>query len=732
MNKMKRTLFSFLPLIFLSLILTSGQEKTAGQKTKKSLEAALALQYQKFLKITAYIILPAEKEVFFKLATDRERDLFIETFWKQRDPTPGTTGNEYRDEILKRFEDVNDRFARGTSLEGWKTDMGRIYMILGPPASTESFEASLGLVPCVAWYYYGDTRKNLPPYFGLVFFQKGGAGPFRLYDPFSDGPMSLLQHKRDLVADDYEGLFDKIMDIAPTLADLSLSLIPGEYNANYQPSPRNNIIMANILESPKKDINPSYATHFLDYKGYVSTEYLTNYIETQGFAALIQDPVLNLRFVHFSVAPQKLSVDLYVPKDQYYCAFKVSVSLRKGEAVIYQYTKDFSVEIPSSELDRTRINGIAIEDTFPVIEGNYEMAVLLQNTVGKEFSVYEKKIDAAALGDRPQLDGPFVGYKIDPFQSDVHIPFKLGDKKLVFDPKMTFAAADEIDVLWSVLNLTTDLWRDGEVQLIVKGLRPNQPLEKSYLLKLGGSPYRKIVSLSHRLSGKDFSPDYYELKLILKGRDGKAIDEKTEHFVISPVAAIPHPIVKAKGFALANQFYYHYQLAHQYDLTGNNEKAEAAFVQAMSLNPAYKEGIVEFSNFLIKAQKFDRALELIENVKDYEKARYGYWLLRGLALMGKALYAEAIPSLLEGNKIYNSDTRLLNALGNCYARTDQVKQALEAYRASLKLNPNQEEVKKIVQGLEKSRESRISAEAYRFFSKSLTNSFSSRVGTPSF
>ena len=71
--------------------------------------------------------------------------------------------------------------------------------------------------------------------------------------------------------------------------------------------------------------------------------------------------------------------------------------------------------------------------------------------------------------------------------------------------------------------------------------------------------------------------------------------------------------------------------------------------------------------------------------------------------MGKAIYAEAIASLLEGNKIYNSDTRLLNALGNCYARTDQIKPALEAYRASLKMNPNQEDVKKIVQGLEKSK-----------------------------
>jgi len=707
---MKRISFWLLPLLFLSLVFVWGQEKTAGQKPEKpkekkinpqAVEAALSADYQKFLKMTAYIILPAEKDVFLRLTSDRDRNLFIDTFWKQRDPTPGTEANEYKDEIIKRFDYVNDHFGRATSLPGWKTDMGRFYMILGPPASQETFEASLGLVPCIAWYYYGDARKNLPPYFALVFFQKRGAGPFKLYDPFSDGPMSLLLDKRNVDPDDYSQLYDKILDIAPTLADLSMSFIPGEYGMNFTPSPRNNIILANIIESPKKDVNPSYATHFLDYKGVVSTEYLTNYIETQGFATLIQDPVLDMRFVHFSIVPQKLSVDFYVPKDQYYCTFRVSVSLRRGDAVIYQYTKDFSVEIPANDLDRIQKNGIAIEDTFPVIEGNYQMAVLLQNTIGKEFSVYEKDIGVAELGNKPQIDGPFVGYKTDPFQSNVHIPFKLDNKKLVFDPKMTFAAADEIDVLWSVLNLSPDLWREGEVRLVIKGQRPKEPIEKSYRVKLMGSPYRKIISLSHRLSAKDFSPDYYEIKLILNGGDGKTIDEKSEHFIVSPEAAIPHPISRAKGFALTNQFFYYYQLAHQYDRINANDKAEAAFDKAMSLNPAYKEGIVEFVNFLIKAQKFDRALELIESVKDYEKTRYGYHVLKGLALMGKALYAEAITSLLEGNKIYNSDTRLLNALGNCYARTDQIKSALEAYRASLKLNPGQEDIKKIVNSLEK-------------------------------
>ena len=209
---MKRIRPWLLPLVFLSFVFAFGEAKTVGQKVEKpkekkidqkALEAALTPPYQNFMKLTAYIILPAEKEVFLKLTSDRERDIFIDAFWKQRDPTPGTSENEYKDDIVKRFAYVNDHYARGTTLEGWKTDMGRIYMILGPPVSTETYEASLGLVPCIAWYYYGDTQKNLPPYFGLVFFQKGGGGPFRLYDPFSDGPFSLLQNKRDVDPDDY-------------------------------------------------------------------------------------------------------------------------------------------------------------------------------------------------------------------------------------------------------------------------------------------------------------------------------------------------------------------------------------------------------------------------------------------------------------------------------------------------------------------------------------------------
>ena len=45
-----------------------------------------------------YIITAQEKKAFTALATDEERENFIEQFWRRRDPNPDTEENEYREQ----------------------------------------------------------------------------------------------------------------------------------------------------------------------------------------------------------------------------------------------------------------------------------------------------------------------------------------------------------------------------------------------------------------------------------------------------------------------------------------------------------------------------------------------------------------------------------------------------------------------------------------------------------
>ena len=683
----------------LALIILVPALLCPGQKLS---EKDLPEQYKQWLNLVAYHIQPIERDVFMQLKDDRDRDLFIETFWKQRDPTPGTPENEYEDELHKRFKYVNEFLGRTTNREGWRTDMGRYYMVLGPPASIEHFEASLGIVPCQSWSYYGDPRKDLPPQFILLFYQRGGVGEYKLYDPVSDGPARLLQNQRDIGDSfDYQALHDKILDLAPTLAELSITRIPGEYNYDLSPSPRNNILLASILGSPKKDVNPAYASHFLNYKGIVSTEYLTNFVESYSSTALIQDPVTGLRFLHFSIVPADVNVDAYVPKNQFYCNFRVDISLRNGEDIIFQYSREFPLYFPESDWDRVKANGLAVEESFPISEGKFKLTVLLTNTVGKQFSVLEKDVEVPPERSAPSIDGPFLGYKFETYQRDVHIPFKVNDRKLVTDPKMTFARADEIAVLFNVLNVTEDLLRGGEARISVRGLREANPVQRSYTVRFDTIPFQKILSIPQTIPASELDPDYYEILVKLVGAGGETLDEKKESFIVTPSAAMGHPIANAKGFALANQFLYRYMLAQQSEKMNRVQAAKSLYDEAFQLNPDYKEGVVMYGSFLNKVGAFGEALQVAEKLKGDDRRQFPYYIIRGQALMGQEKYENALTELLLANRIYNSDTNVLNSLGRCYYRLGRKAEALDALNASLKLNSDQDAVKKLIQEIEK-------------------------------
>lgn len=669
-----------------------------GQKVN---EKDLSEKYRGVLILTRYIILPQEKDVFLQLTTDRDRDIFINTFWKQRDPTPGTPQNEYRDEHIKRFNHANKMFRRGSTREGWMTDMGQFHILLGEPISKERFYGTLGLYPCEVWYYHGDKDKGLPPQFALVFWQKGGVGEFKLYDPVSDGPAALMIKGRDIGFENFEELYEALQELAPTLALVSLSRIPGDIPYNFQPSPREAILLAEIIESPMKDVNPTYATHFLDYKGIVSTEYMENYVESDTSFAIIQDPVMGLNFLHFSMVPRSLSIDYFEPKDQYFCNINLTGSLRVEDDIIFQYTRNFPFYFNSEDLNRIRANGIAIEDSFPLIEGSYRLIILLQNSVGKEFSIFEKDINIPSQSASPHITEPVLGYRFQTYESDLHIPFKVLDKKLVVDPKNTFASGEDVSFFFLLSGIPQSMWERGRVNVLIKGLKPNDPKIKSFDLELNRYAFRNIIPVTTTVPGVELPPDYYEMKLSLVDESGEAVDEKTASFVISPQEAVAHPIAHSKAFPFSRNYLFYYMLASQYDKVNEYEKAEASYRRAYQANPADKKGIAEFADFLVKARKYDESLELIENFKDEENLKFEYYLIKGKAHMGAGKYPEAIESLLEGNKIYNSDIGLLNSLGFCYYKSGEKEKALDALKASLKLVPEQAEVKALVEEIEK-------------------------------
>ncbi len=84
----------------------------------------------KFFDKVRYIITTEEKKAYELLETDDEKAAFEKDFWDRRGPA-------FKAEFEKRYEEANFKF-RGEGKDGWLTDRGRIYILLGPPDKVDN------------------------------------------------------------------------------------------------------------------------------------------------------------------------------------------------------------------------------------------------------------------------------------------------------------------------------------------------------------------------------------------------------------------------------------------------------------------------------------------------------------------------------------------------------------------------------------------------------------------
>ena len=123
-----------------------------------------------------YIAGKKEFKQLRKADTSKKFELFKQ-FWKRRDPTPGTELNEAAEEHYSRVEYCNENFSV-MQREGWRTDMGMVYIIIGPPDDIERNPYPRDSRPWEIWYYYRINRQ-------LLYYDYSGFGEYRLATPFS-------------------------------------------------------------------------------------------------------------------------------------------------------------------------------------------------------------------------------------------------------------------------------------------------------------------------------------------------------------------------------------------------------------------------------------------------------------------------------------------------------------------------------------------------------------------
>jgi len=159
---------SILPALAITIVMMLIMINSGCQKNKPP---ELNPEEDEFYKYAHYFFTKDEREIFRNLTSPEARERFIQNFWDIRDPNPYSEENEFRIEIESRFEFASKYLKEGP-VPGWKTDRGRIYIVLGPPSvRREDFFPQGGGI--IQWYY-----EQFNVY--IRFIDRRGFGVFRM------------------------------------------------------------------------------------------------------------------------------------------------------------------------------------------------------------------------------------------------------------------------------------------------------------------------------------------------------------------------------------------------------------------------------------------------------------------------------------------------------------------------------------------------------------------------
>lgn len=129
----------------------------------------------KAIQQCVYIATPSEMH-YMEDGKDKTEKIkrFLE-FWKKKDPSPNNEENEIFDEYFRRVDYANEHFSSYT--EGWHSDRGMVFIILGPPNNVDRHPFEYDSKPYEIWEYYNLNRS-------FVFVDQTGFGDYRLITPF--------------------------------------------------------------------------------------------------------------------------------------------------------------------------------------------------------------------------------------------------------------------------------------------------------------------------------------------------------------------------------------------------------------------------------------------------------------------------------------------------------------------------------------------------------------------
>jgi GWxTD domain-containing protein len=663
----------------------------------KELPAAQQLSdvYRQFLeKDAVYIITDREREQFLTLSNDAERDAFIENFWRIRDPIPETLANEFKEEHFKRIAEANQKFSE--SREGWRTDRGRMYIVLGPPNDIMSYPSSQELYPLEIWFYERLDLPKFPPSLQFMFFRRNGVGEYRLFSPAFDGFRELMADRvaRGLVPQTGYVPFEfrKYYDLE--IIKAAEGVAPG-----YSPQASEEIIA--ITQTPGvffERLVPSYATRVSADVSFTNfpVEFQAVYFKGDG----------DFSEVHLSleIAPEDLRVNQYEKVMRGRVDLYGTVLSLRGEAVD-EFRDTAEITIEEGDWERAQRFPFLYERKLSLLPGRYKLKLVVRDFVTRRFATVERVLSVPDFpSDRICVSSVLGAFKADDIGSaEPSRPHSFGHLRFYPKPGVSFGQNQRILAFLEVYYPPAQFDTGAPDQPTISArfiLRRDEQTVLDEINRYGpdmSSP--GSVAILKGLPSELLDPGAYTLEALLSEETSGFNELARLDFTVEG----PQEVGRLSTVGLeqpepAEKFL---RQGHKYLVAGDYENAIPRFQAALDYDPSLQSARLGKARAQIYAGNPASGEETARDALKREPEDFEAVTVVGLALYRQGLYAKAAASYQEAVKLGGESVTLLNALGEAELQAGNVEAAWDAFSRSLQLEPDQAEVKEILDQMEK-------------------------------
>jgi len=386
-----------------------------------------------------YIITHQEIKAYKALETELDRQNFIDWFWQRRDLDPSTPENEFQRRFEQRVYETMRLFT-DTSKPGWKTDMGKIYILVGPPDEINKDLVAKSHRGMVFWTY----RK--PPYPGLasnttIAFARDKSGELVIStSPTIDSDVARGLNRVDARQKDVNGELVVPDRRDPALVANGVPLAQG---------PLDMLLIAGRMQQlppAEEEMFKSFAVTREFYGEIPADTHLDFFKANDGTTYTTVTIGIKTTAVQYRTVGKKEVPDVVV--------FGKLVN-KINPALAYPLAGDGN--FTESESNQTAAIGdyLLFQATGGFKPGKYQLVLGLQDRVSKKIAAYRKDVDVPDYTvDGLTLSSISLAGTMEPteYRPTPGKPFYIGKFKLIPSPDAVFRKSDELNIYFQVYN----------------------------------------------------------------------------------------------------------------------------------------------------------------------------------------------------------------------------------------------------------------------------------------